>query len=124
SHTQDRFHSISFGEEPHSPHQEGLSRTARSGYNPSRQGAVPKWLREQSAKLRCGGSIPPGASTHCTRPPRLRQDGVFSRRTRPPRLRQDGPFTRGLVEPAISINMAGYSIPPVVFNSPFFIPPA
>ncbi len=26
------------------------------------QGAVPKWLREQSAKLRCGGSNPPGAS--------------------------------------------------------------
>ena len=29
---------------------------------PSR-GAVPKWLREQSAKLRCSGSTPLGAST-------------------------------------------------------------
>lgn len=28
-----------------------------------RQGAVPKWLREQSAKLRCSGSTPLGAST-------------------------------------------------------------
>ena len=27
-------------------------------------GAVPKLLREQSAKLRCGGSNPPGASTN------------------------------------------------------------
>jgi hypothetical protein len=26
------------------------------------QGAVPKWLREQSAKLRCSGSTPLGAS--------------------------------------------------------------
>src|SRR2546425_7342544 len=42
---------------------QGLSRTARSGYNPHSQGAVPKWLREQSAKLRCGGSNPPRAST-------------------------------------------------------------
>ena len=25
-------------------------------------GAVPKWLREQSAKLRCSGSTPLGAS--------------------------------------------------------------
>src|SRR5439155_311949 len=51
-------------EEGHPHHQAGLSRTSRSGYNPSQLGAVPKWLREQSAKLRCGGSIPPGASTH------------------------------------------------------------
>ena len=28
------------------------------------RGAVPKWLREQSAKLRCGGSNPPGASIY------------------------------------------------------------
>ena len=28
----------------------------------ARHGAVPKWLREQSGKLRCGGSNPPGAS--------------------------------------------------------------
>ena len=27
------------------------------------RGAVPKWLREQSAKLRCSGSTPLGAST-------------------------------------------------------------
>jgi hypothetical protein len=26
------------------------------------RGAVPKWLREQSAKLRCSGSTPLGAS--------------------------------------------------------------
>src|SRR5712691_4178756 len=33
----------------------------QSVYNPL-QGAVPKWLREQSAKLRCSGSTPLGAS--------------------------------------------------------------
>ena len=38
--------------------------TAR--YNADR-GAVPKWLREQSAKLRCGGSNPPGASTESSK---------------------------------------------------------
>jgi hypothetical protein len=76
----------------------------------------------RSAKLRCGGSIPPGASRYFThppqasshpptpslpgqasvpkdaplpvgtRPPRLRRDGVFAHRTRPPRLRRDGVF--------------------------------
>ncbi len=30
-------------------------------------GAVPKWLREQSAKLRCSGSTPLGASTTALR---------------------------------------------------------
>ena len=30
---------------------------------PPSRGAVPKWLREQSAKLRCSGSTPLGAST-------------------------------------------------------------
>ena len=32
---------------------------------PPSRGAVPKWLREQSAKLRCSGSTPLGASTYC-----------------------------------------------------------
>src|SRR2546427_12006420 len=39
-------------------------------YNAQR-GAVPKWLREQSAKLRCGGLIPPRAST-----PNLHRGGL------------------------------------------------
>ena len=38
-----------------------LVRCRGRGYN-ARQGAVPKWLREQSAKLRFSGSNPLGAS--------------------------------------------------------------
>ena len=33
------------------------------------RGAVPKWLREQSAKLRCSGSTPLGASKQNLRDP-------------------------------------------------------
>ena len=38
-----------------------LVRCRGRGYN-AEQGAVPKWLREQSAKLRFSGSNPLGAS--------------------------------------------------------------
>ena len=39
-----------------------LATVPSPAYNAFPRGAVPKWLREQSAKLRCSGSNPLGAS--------------------------------------------------------------
>jgi hypothetical protein len=60
-----------------------------------------------------GGSLNPRSKTpdkkhrersHYTRPPRLRQDGAFSRGTRPPRPRQDGAFSRATRPPRPAIS--------------------
>ena len=50
-------------------------------------GAVPKWLREQSAKLRCSGSNPLGASKVSVKvfflaQPWFKEEGLYIKRSR------------------------------------------